>query len=87
MVRVLHHDPDHGGSIFLTTLSLSMGVGVLRRYVGVRRLRATKHMSLFQQPDLAKFRVCPVLTSLALLVARRVGDSFTPRFDSRAYLK
>jgi len=25
MVRVPHHDPEHGGSIFLTTLSLSMG--------------------------------------------------------------
>ncbi|MFB3109171.1 MAG: hypothetical protein ACE1ZE_07385 [Candidatus Binatia bacterium] len=25
MVRVPHHDPEHGGSIFLTTVSLSMG--------------------------------------------------------------
>jgi len=25
MVRVPHHDPEHGGSIFLTTLSMSMG--------------------------------------------------------------
>ncbi len=25
MVRVPHHDAEHGGSIFLTTLSLSMG--------------------------------------------------------------
>ena len=25
MIRVPHHDPEHGGSIFLTTLSLSMG--------------------------------------------------------------
>jgi len=28
----------------------SMSGGVLRRYVGARRLSATKHMSLFQQP-------------------------------------
>ncbi len=27
-----------------------MSGGVLRRYVGARRLSATKHMSLFQQP-------------------------------------
>jgi len=27
MVRVPHHDPEHGGSIFLTTLSLSKGQG------------------------------------------------------------
>ncbi len=26
-VRVPHHDPEHGGSIFLSTLSLSMGRG------------------------------------------------------------
>ncbi len=29
MVRVPHHDPEHGGSIFLTTLSLSMGRRVM----------------------------------------------------------
>ncbi len=29
--------------------------GVLRRYVGARRLSATKHMSLFQQPVRATF--------------------------------
>ena len=36
MVRVPHHDPEHGGSIFLTTLSLSMG----------RRVRAGLRVSL-----------------------------------------
>jgi len=36
MVRVPHHDPEHGGSIFLTTLSLSMG----------RRARAGLRVSL-----------------------------------------
>ena len=38
MVRVPHHDPEHGGSIFLATLSLSMGrkvraVSLLNRQV------------------------------------------------------
>jgi hypothetical protein len=28
----------------------STSAGVLRQYVGARRLSATKHMSLFQQP-------------------------------------
>jgi hypothetical protein len=36
MVRVPHHDPEHGGSIFLTTLSLSMG-----RRVRVRQAHPT----------------------------------------------
>ncbi len=36
MVRVPHHDPEHGGSILLTTLSLSMG----------RRVRAGLRVSL-----------------------------------------
>jgi len=36
MVRVPHHNPEHGGSIFLTTLSLSMG----------RRVRAGLRVSL-----------------------------------------
>ncbi len=36
MVRVPHHDPEHGGSIFLTTLSLSMG---RRVRVAVRPIR------------------------------------------------
>jgi len=37
MVRVPHHDPEHGGSIFLTTLSLSMG----------RRVRAVSASNRF----------------------------------------
>jgi len=36
MVRVSHHDPEHGGSIFLTILSLSMG-----RKVRVRQAHPT----------------------------------------------
>jgi len=44
MVRVPHHDPEHGGSIFLTTLSLSMG----------RRVRAVSPSNRFMAPtDLA----------------------------------
>ncbi len=39
MVRVPHHDPEHSGSILLTTLSLSMG-----RRVRVRQAHPTsKH--------------------------------------------
>ena len=40
MVRVPHHDPEHGGSIFLTTLSLSMG-----RRIRVEDSRAAREKS------------------------------------------
>jgi hypothetical protein len=39
MVRVLYHDPEHGGSIYLTTLSLSMG-----RRVRVRQAHPTSEV-------------------------------------------
>ncbi len=40
MVRVPHHDPEHGGSIFVTTLSQSMG-----RRVRVEDSRAAREKS------------------------------------------
>ena len=49
MVRVPHHDPEHGGSIFLTTLSLSMGrrvrvaVRPIRRAHGPEALEGQAH--------------------------------------------
>jgi len=69
MVRVPHHDPEHGGSIFLTTLSLSMGRRVRAVSLPFESLRA---VSLSNRSNRRPINVGSGLNAFGIEVANTV---------------
>jgi hypothetical protein len=55
--------------------------GVLSQYVVARRLSATKHMSLFQQPD----RDINIISTDLRVISSRHGDAAVNSFDQISF--